>query len=448
MMSGIRQRIMCFLTDKDGNILNPYNPDSIGFIDITHHKEYVQKQVRLPSGKTVDRVRFIVAIKGFISVYLDGDRISGPIPFTAYEKFYIHASKKTELLFRIREFECYIDDILSDNTIKIGIKLGVIVRSTAQTDLITPVFDESSEVYGSGYKTACIRVTQVFDKIHFTKDIHIEYKQDSIKAEVYQYNALSDGIKKIYTNADELTIYGDRGILDPRKVSYYSLYINGVLQPKVNYEIKKGLLELKTEDAPLKNAPIAISFVTFKDSNGTVLQAETYYYNTISDGIKRVFTNDDELYAYGDKGIIDPGQVSFINLYINGVLQPSANYKVEKGLLTLLTSDIPHKGVPITLEFITIKGTDGSVLRAETYIYNAFAHESYIYTNDDEIRMYGNKGIPDHASVSLTNLFINAVIQPPVNYSVQEGSLVLNTTAPPLKDSPVSLQLITVSSYN
>ena len=33
-----------------------------------------------------------------------------------------------------------------------------------------------------------------------------------LKADVYHYNALSDGKKKIYTNDDELIKYGKRGI--------------------------------------------------------------------------------------------------------------------------------------------------------------------------------------------------------------------------------------------
>ncbi|MDI9476141.1 MAG: DUF4183 domain-containing protein, partial [Bacillota bacterium] len=94
--------------------------------------------------------------------------------------------------------------------------------------------------------------------------ICLSREQNILSADVYQYNALSDGIKKIYTNDDELTEYGDRGILDPNSVSYFNLFINGVLQPKVNYEIEEGLLTLKTEDVPLKNSPIIVTFVTFK----------------------------------------------------------------------------------------------------------------------------------------------------------------------------------------
>jgi hypothetical protein len=60
-----------------------------------------------------------------------------------------------------------------------------------------------------------------------------------LKAQIYQYNALSDGKKRIYTNQDELKEYGDMGILSPDATSYYNLFVNGVLQPKTNYKIKK-----------------------------------------------------------------------------------------------------------------------------------------------------------------------------------------------------------------
>jgi Domain of unknown function (DUF4183) len=82
------------------------------------------------------------------------------------------------------------------------------------------------------------------------------------KVDTYQYNALSDGEKSLYTNEDELKEYGDRGILDPKTVSYFNLFINGVLQPPTIYEVQKGLLRLKTIDVPQKNVPIMLQFIT------------------------------------------------------------------------------------------------------------------------------------------------------------------------------------------
>lgn len=43
-----------------------------------------------------------------------------------------------------------------------------------------------------------------------------------------------------------------------------------------------------------------------------------------------------------------------INLFINGLIQPLSNYKVEEGELTLLVDQAPSEGVPITLQFIVI----------------------------------------------------------------------------------------------
>ncbi len=106
-----------------------------------------------------------------------------------------------------------------------------------------------------------------------------------------------------------------------------------MLQPETNYKIKEGLLTLNTKNIPIKNSPIIIPFVTFKNIDGSIIKGETYQYNTLSDGLKRVFTNKDEFCTYGNKGILDPEEVSFYNLFINGVMQPKINYTLKNGLL-------------------------------------------------------------------------------------------------------------------
>ncbi|HOM03067.1 MAG TPA: DUF4183 domain-containing protein [Acetivibrio sp.] len=444
--------INCYITDKDGNILDPYKPNAVNFTIKKPCTKAVQKQVHLPSGKIEYVDNFSVEIKGYISVFANEERICEPIPFKLFKNFYLYAPKGTEISFKVYDFNCYIGQVfLKSNLINANIKVmfGIIAYSEAQVDLIVPVIEKPSQDVGNfEIKKECIKVTKIFHQCSFTKEFSIFFKDEIIRAEVYQYNALSDGIKKTYTDKDELTEYGNRGILDPREVSYSSLYVNGVLQPSANYDIKRGVLTLKTEDAPQKNAPIAINFVTFKDKRGMVFPGEIYYYNAISDGTKKKFTSEDELKFYGNKGIIDPQQVSFVNLYINGVLQPAINYSVEKELLTLLTSDIPQKGVPITLEYITIRDVYGKILKAKTYTYTALAHEKNTYTNKDELKMYGNKGILDPKKASYCNLFINAVLQPSGSYSVQKGLLTVNTRDRPLKGAPICLQFISVSYSN
>ncbi|WP_270180841.1 DUF4183 domain-containing protein [Alkalihalobacillus sp. CinArs1] len=84
-----------------------------------------------------------------------------------------------------------------------------------------------------------------------------------LQTSVYTYYALSDGEKYLYGKQDELTEYGDRGILNPEGVSYTNLFINGVLQPTSVYEIRDGWLLLNTSSPPpLKGTPIILQFVT------------------------------------------------------------------------------------------------------------------------------------------------------------------------------------------
>ncbi|WP_372586364.1 DUF4183 domain-containing protein [Priestia megaterium] len=75
-------------------------------------------------------------------------------------------------------------------------------------------------------------------------------------------------------------------------------------------------------------------------------------YFTLSDGQKLEYTNSDGLSQYGPTQILSPSIVSYINLFINGILQPQSSYTVEEGKLTL--DEAPSKDAPITLQFIII----------------------------------------------------------------------------------------------
>lgn len=463
-----------------------------------------------------------------------------------------------------------------------------------------------------------------------------------VHANVYQYNALAQRDKVVYTDDDELKVYGSRGILNPNSVSYYNLYINGVLQPKTNYHVQKGLLTLTTEDTPLKGSTIVLSFVTFSDKkvpclypdsmkcpmnqnqipppsksekafvmvpkvlsqykdrvclrdfavhiephefskisfksgfivdstlqideiptkpkyrrvrftlripyeittddNATtggyltdinrdiimymprdfdefiphivvetnskllyedvkaegqlsliigvfiiiksmenvivqvpyfnvpwryplcidfldyicekfkkgdcrppdVLRAEHSLFNAYSEEDKRIFTNADQIPAYGSGSILGPEDVSYFNLYINGVLQPKTNYVLEESFLEIITMDTPLDGVPITLEFVKVKDKSGKVLRGETYLYNAYGHSHETYTDFDEIAVYGQDGILNPKDTSFQHLFVNGVLQPKVNYTVEKGILKLTTDDLPLVGSPISLQFVSL----
>lgn len=183
---------------------------------------------------------------------------------------------------------------------------------------------------------------------------------------------------------------------------------------------------------------------SFYGKDNKILNVEHYQYNTVSDGIKKEFTDNDKLIVYGDQGIPDPNEVCLFNLFINGVLQPETNYIVEAGLLTLTIIDPPQERVPIILEYLIIKDENDKLLKATTYQYNTHGNEGKIYTNTDEITMYGDKGIIDPQQTSYQNLFINGVIQPSINYIVKTGILTLEVEYAPIEGVPISIQFISL----
>jgi Domain of unknown function (DUF4183) len=86
-----------------------------------------------------------------------------------------------------------------------------------------------------------------------------------------------------------------------------------------------------------------------------ILKVKTFQYTAISDGIKRIYTNHDRVLKYGSSRILDPNSVSYINLFINGILQPNINYTVVQGRL-IFSNDLPVSGAPIILQFVIIYG--------------------------------------------------------------------------------------------
>lgn len=85
-------------------------------------------------------------------------------------------------------------------------------------------------------------------------------------------------------------------------------------------------------------------------------KVKLYEFVAMADGKKKIFTDADQLAEYQGEGILNPATVSYINLFINGVLQPRANYRVEEGKLTLLTEDAPPQGAPIMLQMVKVEG--------------------------------------------------------------------------------------------
>ncbi|MGG1368326.1 DUF4183 domain-containing protein [Priestia megaterium] len=75
-------------------------------------------------------------------------------------------------------------------------------------------------------------------------------------------------------------------------------------------------------------------------------------YVTSSDGKKLEYTNSDASPDSETNQILAPSEVSYINLFINGMIQPQSNYTVEKGKLIL--NEPLAETMPIVLQFIII----------------------------------------------------------------------------------------------
>ncbi|MGG0035491.1 DUF4183 domain-containing protein, partial [Priestia megaterium] len=75
-------------------------------------------------------------------------------------------------------------------------------------------------------------------------------------------------------------------------------------------------------------------------------------YVTSSDGKKLEYTDSDASPDSETSQILSPSEVSYINLFINGMIQPQSNYTVEKGKLIL--NELLEEKTPIVLQFIII----------------------------------------------------------------------------------------------
>ncbi|MCQ6349859.1 DUF4183 domain-containing protein [Bacillus cereus] len=86
---------------------------------------------------------------------------------------------------------------------------------------------------------------------------------------------------------------------------------------------------------------------------GPITTTNLLFY-TFADGEKLIYTDSDGVAQYGITHILSPDEVSYINLFINGILQPQPFYQVSAGQLTLLDDQPPSQGSSIILQFIII----------------------------------------------------------------------------------------------
>lgn len=103
---------------------------------------------------------------------------------------------------------------------------------------------------------------------------------------------------------------------------------------------------------------------------------------------------------------------------------------------------------PVFNPSITVNISPGSTptpIGVETVQYLTLAEEGKkVYTNKDALKQYGSSDILDPDNVSTLHLFVNGVLQPPSIYTVEEGTLHLESSDLPPKNAPITLLFVTV----
>ena len=411
--------LCCRLTDPYGRILNPCQPGSIGYTVLSAENIQTAGTGIISSGAKIRTARLTdVAVWFYLSVFADDKCITEPIPVSLRRTVLLVAPEQSDLSFKPSSFVCRTVPFVSCGqqelfSLAISVELFTVVRAVK----------DGRPLDCFGFRCACCFYWQI----------------RPLSAAVYQYNAAAGWDQRLFTDQDELKEYGSQGIPAPESVSFYQLFINGVLQPQINYRIRQGALELLTRETPPVGAPVILRLVTLQNSQKWIVENRSYYAR--SDGVKTVFTRED-----GWKGcsweIPDLEAVTAYWLYVNGVLQPNVNYRVQNGLLILLTDDVPPPGAMIILEWLSVTGENHILRWGETAQYSAAASETMCYTAQDAVPMYGPSHIPAAENSTCQLLSVNSVIQPKVNYTVQEGWFVLNTEEAPLRGSPLTLQTL------
>lgn len=428
--------ILCLLSDKNGNIINPFTPGAITFTELG-------RQGRCPAPPGTPEGRTAVRMEGYITVYIAGKDMSPPIPFSIIKHIRICAPEGAFLKFSVTQFDCAVvsadgGDGAEIRRVAVSVRIGAAAMACVYTDVMVHSANEGA------FEDVCIiSVERICGSVCLKAETRVTYGL-LLTAQISRYNALSDGIRKIYTDAQALPEYGPGGIPSPDAFSCCDLFINGVVQPNVNYNVSTGRMALLTSDVPPEGETVTMSFTAFAKNHGRTVTVTNEKYVAVSDGAKRIFTDADELVIYGDKGIPPPDDVSYYNLFVNGALQPKMNYNVTGGRLALNTADIPMPGVTVILESFVIRDSGGRLLRAEVGSYNALYSGKKIFRNGDELTMYGSGGITDPQCCTFQNLFVNGALQPPVNYSVGPGVLILSTEDAPKPGTPVTLQSVSV----
>lgn len=83
-------------------------------------------------------------------------------------------------------------------------------------------------------------------------------------------------------------------------------------------------------------------------------KVELYEFYMCAKENQRIFTYCDQVKEYQNGNILSPEDVSYMNLFINGVLQPTKNYEIAQDKLILKTIDLPLEKTILILQMVKV----------------------------------------------------------------------------------------------
>lgn len=421
--------LICYLSDQNGTALNPTEEGAIGYKDLSAPDAYGEQRAFLPPGELMTFASAAVFIEGYITVLACQGALARTVPFRMVQCVPLSFSPEGTLRFRTLQFCCSAKLASASAD---GCAAEILVRMESEVARDTQGEQDHSRCYGG-----CGGSKSFFKSCTYTSCPLLP-----LRAEIVQYNAVGDGEKRVFTNADELRDYGDRGILDPDSVSFCQLFVDGMLQPDATYTLETGRLAFTTSDVPEEGVPIALLFVTIKGEGNRRLNGKAECYVAVSDGARRVYTDEDEWTEYTHNGIPDPQKVSYWSLFVNGVLQPQAAYQLKKGVLELC--DAPLAGQIVILESVLIYDDCAQLQKAADGQYLAIAKGQRLFTNGDAEEIYHPAPITLPFFSSYQSVFVNGVIQPQRTYQIGGGYLAFLTGSLPSVGAPVTQQAVSV----
>ncbi len=83
-------------------------------------------------------------------------------------------------------------------------------------------------------------------------------------------------------------------------------------------------------------------------------KVRVYEFVATSDGRRHTYVAGDAIKSYPLSRLLNADEVSYTNLFVNGMLQPKLHYKLADGKLIFLTDDVPIKHASIVLQMIIV----------------------------------------------------------------------------------------------